>query len=104
METYEGILRIGLYNVGSKSEGYYPVLIPASRRDGGPGRTAVVKLGRDGVLPGDNSYFEPYDGRRVLLSGVMSHGWLIVERIECLPQEPEEPRETQMNHEPDTDE
>jgi len=103
METYEGILQIRLYNVGSKSEGYYPVLIPASRPDDESDRTEVVRLGRDGALPGDNSYFEPYDGQRVLLSGVMSRGWLIVAHIECLPQETE-PREKRTNHEPDTNE
>ncbi len=89
MERYEGILRIQLRNVGSRSEGYYPVLIrepsQSEAADNAAPYAETVRLAREGLSYGDNSYFEPFDGLRVRIEGVMSHDWLLVERIVEIP-------------------
>ncbi len=89
MERYEGILRIQLRNVGSRSEGYYPVLIreplPSEAAEDAAPQTETLRLAREGAAYGDNSYFEPFDGVRVRIEGVMSHGWFVVERIAEAP-------------------
>jgi len=85
MERYEGILRIQLRNAGTRSEGCFPVLIresqPSEAAEGTAPQTETLRLAREGAAYGDNSYFEPFDGMRVRIEGVMSHGWLVVERI-----------------------
>lgn len=83
MERYEGVLRYGLHYVGSRSEGRY------ARLEMADGET--LPLCRRGVLPNDDPFFEPCDGRLVAVEGTMSHGWLVVERLEELSSVGEEP-------------
>lgn len=77
MEHYQGIILIRLRNVGSKSEGRYAYLV----RDDD---MSAVKLCREGVPPVDDPYFEPFDRQEAVVTGRMSHGWLIAEAIEVL--------------------
>lgn len=91
MEQFEGILQIQLRNVGTRSEGCFPVLIrepqPSEVTDAAEAaevaepQAETLRLTREGAVYGDNSYFEPFDGLRVRIEGVMDHGWLVVERI-----------------------
>lgn len=76
MERYEGILRYGLHYAGSRSEGYYASL----ELDNGD----VIFLCRYDVLPRNDTYFESYSGQKVLITGEVSHNWLIVEHLERL--------------------
>lgn len=85
MEQFEGILQIQLRNVGTRSEGCFPVLIrepqPSEADEAAEPQAETLRLTREGAVYGDNSYFEPFDGLRVRIEGVMDHGWLVVERI-----------------------
>lgn len=74
MEQYQGIILIRLQNVGSKSEGRYAYLV----RDDD---MSTVKLCREGVPPVDDPYFAPFDRQEAVVTGRMSHGWLIAEAV-----------------------
>ena len=74
MEQYQGIILIRLQNVGSKSEGRYAYLV----RDDD---MSAVKLCREGVPPVDDPYFAPFDRQEAVVTGHMSHGWLIAEAV-----------------------
>lgn len=76
MERYEGVILIRLQNVGSKSEGRYAFLV----RDDD---MSVLKLCREGVPPADDPFFESYDRREVVVTGRMSHGWLVASEVEA---------------------
>lgn len=85
MKRFEGILQIQLRNAGTRSEGCFPVLIrepqPSDAAEETAPQAEALRLTREGAAYGDNSYFEPFDGLRVRIEGVLSHGWVVVERI-----------------------
>lgn len=64
-----------LRNEGSKSEGYYAFLV--RDRDGD-----ALRLTREGVPPADDPLFAALDGREVVATGEMSHGWLVIQSID----------------------
>lgn len=76
MERYEGVILIRLQNAGSKSEGRYAFLV----RDGD---MSVLKLCREGVPPADDPFFAAYDRSEVVVTGHMSHGWLVADTVEA---------------------
>lgn len=76
MERYEGVILIRLQNAGSKSEGRYAFLV----RDDD---MSVQKLCREGVPPADDPFFAAYDRQEVVVTGRMSHGWLVADRVEA---------------------
>lgn len=80
MEKFTGILSIRLQNQGSKSEGRYALLLCEEQ-------PAPIRLCREGQPSHDDLYFEPFDGREVIVTGHMSHDWLIVEAIEAVPND-----------------
>ena len=65
MERYEGVILVRLQNAGSKSEGRYAFLV----RDDD---MSVLKLCREGVPPAE-----------VVVTGCMSHGWLVADAVEA---------------------
>ncbi len=75
MEQFRGKIEVRLQNEGSKSEGYYAFLVDA---EGG----GDVKLSREGAYPAGDPFFAELDGREVVLTGEMSHGWLVVQSID----------------------
>lgn len=76
MERYRGVILVRQQNAGSKSEGRYAFLV----RDDD---MSVVKLCREGAEPVDDPYFEPFDRQETVVTGRMSHGWLIAEAVEA---------------------
>ena len=76
MERYQGVILIRLQNAGSKSEGHYAFLV----RDDD---MSVVKLCREGAVPADDPYFVPFDRQEVVVTGTMSHGWLVADTVEA---------------------
>lgn len=76
MERYEGVILIRLQNAGSKSEGHYAFLV----RDDD---MSVLKLCREGVPPADDPFFTVYDRLEVVVTGRMSHGWLVADAVEA---------------------
>lgn len=77
MERYRGVILVRQQNAGSKSEGRYAFLV----RDDD---MSVVKLCREGAAPVDDPYFEPFDRQQTVVTGHMSHGWLIAEAVEAV--------------------
>lgn len=76
MERYEGVILVRLQNAGSKSEGRYAFLV----RDDD---MSVLKLCRGGVPPADDPFFAAYDRQEVVVTGCMSHGWLVADAVEA---------------------
>lgn len=75
MECYTGVILIRLQNAGSKSEGRYAFLV----RDDD---MSVLKLCREGVPPADDPFFVPYDRQEAVVTGRVSHGWLVADAVE----------------------
>lgn len=93
MNTYCGTLSYRLGNVGTRSEGYYALLIPEA---GEP-----VRLCREGGAPCNDAWFRQFDATEVRVSGTPSHGWLVVERIErIVAQAPENEDTTKEDSQP----
>ncbi len=92
MERYQGVILIRLQNAGSKSEGHYAFLV----RDDD---MSVVKLCRDGAVPVDDPYFVPFDRQEVVVTGTMSHGWLVASAVEQAVAGDEADSETEENNE-----
>ena len=86
MERYQGVILIRLQNAGSKSEGHYAFLV----RDDD---MSVVKL-----CP-DDPYFVPFDRQEVVVTGTMSHGWLVASAVEQAVAGDEADSETEENNE-----
>ena len=76
MERYEGVILVRLQNAGSKSEGRYAFLV----RDDD---MSVLKLCRGGVPPADDPFFAAYDRQEVVVTGRVSHGWLVADAVEA---------------------
>lgn len=87
METYRGTLHYRLSNVGTHAEGHYAFLTPEEGDE--------IKLCREGGAPMNDTWFRPFDGMETCVTGTLSHGWLVVERIE-----PAAPAETVDTIEP----
>ena len=83
MERYQGVILIRLQNAGSKSEGHYAFLV----RDDD---MSVVKLCREGAVP---------DRQEVVVTGTMSHGWLVASAVEQAVAGDEADSETEENNE-----
>ena len=92
MERYQGVILIRLQNAGSKSEGHYAFLV----RDDD---MSVVKLCREGAVPADDPYFVPFDRQEVVVTGTMSHGWLVASAVEQAVAGDEADSETEENNE-----
>ena len=92
MERYQGGILIRLQNAGSKSEGHYAFLV----RDDD---MSVVKLCREGAVPADAPYFVPFDRQEVVVTGTMSHGWLVASAVEQAVAGDEADSETEENNE-----
>ncbi len=73
MERFRGVLQIRLCNEQSRSEGLYPILVSDGEE---------LELCREGGLPMNDPYYEPYNMKHVEVTGYMSHGALVVESIE----------------------
>ncbi len=84
VERYQGVILIRLQNAGSKSEGHYAFLV----RDDD---MSVVKLCRDGAVP--------FDRQEVVVTGTMSHGWLVASAVEQAVAGDEADSETEENNE-----
>ena len=81
MERYQGVILIRLQNAGSKSEGHYAFLV------------------REGAVPADDPYFVPFDRQEVVVTGTMSHGWLVASAVEQAVAGDEADSETEENNE-----
>ena len=92
MERYEGVILVRLQNAGSKSEGRYAFLV----RDDD---MSVLKLCREGVPPADDPFFAAYDRQEVVVTGCMSHGWLVASAVEQAVAGDEADSETEENNE-----
>lgn len=92
MERYQGVILIRFQNAGSKSEGHYAFLV----RDDD---MSVVKLCREGAAPVDDPYFGPFDRQEVVVTGHMSHGWLIAGAVEAAAAGSAADGETEENKE-----
>ena len=44
---------------------------------------SVLKLCREGVPPADDPFFAAYDRQEVVVTGRMSHGWLVADAVEA---------------------
>lgn len=66
---------VRLQNVGTKSEGRYAYLVRDDDMN-------AVKLCREGQAPFNDPYFAAFDRQEVVVSGRISHDWLIVETVE----------------------
>jgi len=60
----EGTIIFKLANVGSKSEGVYPYLVSDSGE--------IFKIWKKGDISIDATALQPYDGKKVILTGEMS--------------------------------
>ena len=89
MERYQGVILIRLQNAGSKSEAFLV-------RDDD---MSVVKLCREGAVPADDPYFVPFDRQEVVVTGTMSHGWLVADAVEAADAEEMDNGETTENRE-----
>lgn len=92
MERYHGVILIRFQNAGSKSEGHYAFLV----RDDD---MSVVKLCREGAAPVDDPYFVPFDRREAIVTGRMSHGWLVADTVEAAATGDTAEGETEENKE-----
>ena len=92
MERYEGVILVRLQNAGSKSEGRYAFLV----RDDD---MSALKLCREGVPPADDPFFVAYDRQEVVVTGRMSHGWLVASAVEQAVAGDEADSETEENNE-----
>lgn len=75
MEKFRGTLHIRLCNADSRSEGWYPYLVCEDRE---------YELCREGGLPFNDPYYEPYNDKEVDICGYVSHDALVVESIEVV--------------------
>lgn len=73
MDRFRGILQIRLCNPQSRSEGRFAFLVMGDEE---------LELCREGGLPMNDPYYEPFDAKYVEIEGTLSHGALIVESIE----------------------
>ncbi|MBP3550058.1 MAG: hypothetical protein J6J57_00215 [Alistipes sp.] len=73
MNKFRGVVQIRHYNVGSRSEGDVAFLVRAEEPE--------LALCREGGLPINDPYYEPYADKFVEIEGEISHGALIVESI-----------------------
>ncbi len=73
MKEYKGKIVLRIENIGAKSEGRYAYLESTDDRS--------IQLCREGAYPVNDSYFEPFEDKEVMISGEESHGWLIVKTI-----------------------
>lgn len=71
--TRQGTLELRTKNVGSKSEGRYAILLTDEGTE--------FTLYRAGNMPMDDSYFAPYDGTPVVVTGVEEERYFRVEEI-----------------------
>lgn len=78
MDRFRGILQIRLCNPQSRSEGRFAFLVTGDDE---------LELCREGGLPMNDPYYEPYEMKHVEIEGTISHGALIVESITELPEE-----------------
>lgn len=60
---------------------------------------SVVKLCREGAVPTDDPYFVPFDRQEVVVTGTMSHGWLVASAVEQAVAGDEADSETEENNE-----
>lgn len=88
MEKFKGILQIRHCNQGSHSEGDFAFLVA----DDG----SELGLCREGGYPFDDPYYEPYADLYVEVTGMVSHGALIVEAIEEIERTPEQEFQEQV--------
>jgi hypothetical protein len=90
MEKFRGILQIRHCNEQSRSEGEFAFLVA----EGG----SELELCREGGLPFNDPYYEPYSDLQVEIVGEVRHGVLVVESIEewvATPEEDVHPTEEQ---------
>lgn len=75
MDTINGLLQYTLQNIGSKSEGYIATLICDDSTE--------YILYRENYLPIDDSYFEPFNNRKVAISGTIeiNNKYILVESV-----------------------
>lgn len=92
MERYQGVILIRFQNAGSKSEGHYAFLVCDDDM-------SVVKLCREGAAPADDPYFVPFDRQEVVVTGRMSHGWLVADTVEAAAAAGTTESETEENKE-----
>lgn len=79
MEKFRGILQIRHCNEGTRSEGNLAFLVS----DG----DSELELCREGGIPINDPYYEPYADMEVEIDGEISHGALIVSAISPIQQE-----------------
>jgi hypothetical protein len=72
MDIFRGVVAIRLCNEGSRSEGRFAYLCC---EDGG------WELTREGGVPFNDPYYEPFDGLDVEVEGRQSGSFIIVEKI-----------------------
>ncbi len=91
MEKFRGVLQIRHRNEESRSEGDFALLVAA---DG-----SELDLCREGGLPFNDPYYEPYADLQVEITGEVRHGALVVESIEEVMPEPTEPQQEEPQEE-----
>lgn len=80
MDEFLGVITYKLMNIGTKSEGYVPLLRVCVESD--DEQSKVYKLCRADVLSTNDSYFEKYHNQEVVVRGVVQMGtWISVEDI-----------------------
>lgn len=72
MDIFIGVLAIRLCNEGSRSEGRFAYLVSEDRE---------WELTREGGVPFNDSYYEPFDGMNVIIKGHESGDFIIVDSI-----------------------
>lgn len=82
MEKFRGILQIRYCNPGSRSEGNMAYLVI--------GEGEELMLCREGGVPINDPFYEPYADMEVEIVGELSHGLLVVESINRLEQPEQE--------------
>lgn len=82
MERYQGVILVRLKNVGTKSEGQYAYLVCDDDMN-------AIRLCREGQPPFNDPYFVAFDRQETIVSGRMSHEWLIVDAVEVINRETE---------------
>jgi hypothetical protein len=95
MERYQGVILIRLQNAGSKSEGHYAFLV----RDDDIERTLLDSKTIDQAANRLDPYFVPFDRQEVVVTGTMSHGWLVASAVEQAVAGDEADSETEENNE-----
>ena len=85
MDKFRGVLQIRHCNEQSRSEGNFAFLVT---EDG-----TEWELCREGGVPFNDPYYEPYADKTVEIAGRVSHGALIVEVINEYESEPAEQSE-----------